>query len=80
MLSLEARYRFWTGVEREIVARRQPAGVEAVRRGLHGPQRESPLVDSPGDLRALRAAIDASFRGKPWPLKPGAGRRARKEG
>ncbi len=69
LLSLEARYRFWTGVERQIVARRQPVSIEAVRRGLHGPQRESPRVDSPGDLRALRRAIDAFFRGKPWPVR-----------
>ena len=63
-LSLEARYRLWTGVERRIVAWRQPHSLEAVRLGLHGPQRHASEVSSPGDLSALRAAVHAGMLGR----------------
>ncbi|MCH2106531.1 MAG: iron-containing redox enzyme family protein, partial [Planctomycetes bacterium] len=42
LLSLGARFRFWTGVERCVVARRQPHSVDAVRRGLLGRRRPDP--------------------------------------
>ena len=66
-LSLEARYRLWTGVERRVVAWRQPESLETVRRGLHGPQRHAARPRSPGDLRRLRASVASFVQGSPWP-------------
>ncbi len=67
-LSLEARYRFWTGVEREIVAWRQPVSMDAARAGLHvgGAVRASAQsVASPGDRRALNATVQDFRLGAP---------------
>lgn len=49
LLSLEARNRFWTGVEREVVAWRQPA---------------SRAETSPGPLRQLRREVDRFLEGR----------------
>ena len=67
LLSLGARFRFWTGVERCIVERRQPTSVEAVRRGLIG-RRRSAATDSAGDQRALKEAVEGALLGRPWPV------------
>lgn len=67
LLSLGARFRFWTGVERCIVENRQPSSVEAVRRGLIGRRRPAP-TDSGGDRRALVAAVEGTLVGRPWPV------------
>lgn len=67
LLSLGARFRFWTGVERQIVAKRQPCSIEAVKRGLIGRRRPEKLT-SGGDLTKLHAAVEASLLGRPWPL------------
>lgn len=66
-LSLGARFRFWTGVERCIVEQRQPSSVEAVRRGLVGKRRSAPS-DSGGDRRALMAAVEDNLIGRTWPV------------
>lgn len=66
--SLAARFRFWTGVERQIVAGRQPVSVEAVRSGLHGPSRRPVDNRSPGTLADLRRSVDAFLGGAPWPI------------
>ena len=68
LLSLGARFRFWTGVERCVVARRQPHSVDAVRRGLLGRRRPDP-EESPGDRRALVQAIQDNWAGKAWPVR-----------
>lgn len=69
LLSLSARYRFWTGVERRIVEGRQPYSVEAVRRGLLGARKQRGDGTSPGDLRALREAVlRTCFGGATWPV------------
>ena len=72
-LSLHARFRFWTGVERAIVARRQPYSTEAVRSGLIGITDPKELEPSPGTVRDLRVAVEAFFDGAPWPAPLPAG-------
>ncbi|MDA1263511.1 MAG: iron-containing redox enzyme family protein [Planctomycetota bacterium] len=67
LLSLGTRFRFWTGVERHIVARRQPTSIEAVRRGLIG-RRRPENIRSGGDLGQLRAAVENTLVGRPWPV------------
>jgi len=49
-LSLDARARFWTGVERTLLAKRDGASAST--------------ADSPGDLRALRPAVNAVIEGR----------------
>ncbi len=66
-LSLGSRFRFWTGVERCVVARRQPHSVDAVRRGLLGRRRPAP-EKSPGTRRELFQAIEDHWAGKIWPV------------
>lgn len=62
LLSLKARYRFWTGVERRIVSWRQPfAELEGKGSG--------PSADRAGTLNDLRAAVDAYLDGEPWPVE-----------
>lgn len=68
LLSLGARFRFWTGVDRCIVERGQPASVEAVRRGPIGRRRPA-SNDSAGDRRALMSAVDGAMVGRPWPVR-----------
>lgn len=68
-LSLRARYRVWTGIEREIVARRQPASLEAARRGLHGELGTRVDTESPGDVRDLMRTVQQTLEGRPWPLE-----------
>ncbi len=68
-LSLSARYRVWTGIERQIVARRQPSSIEAARRGLHGQNLRVVDTESPGTLDELMSAVTDHLLGKPWPLK-----------
>ena len=63
LLSLEARYRFWTGVEREVVAWRQPASRDYVARGLHQ-SGARPEAQSPGTLVDLEAEADAILGGR----------------
>ena len=70
LLSLQARYRVWTGIERHIVAWRQPASMEAAQKGLHGARLEAVDTRSPGALPELMAAVDAFLDGAPWPLPP----------
>ena len=66
-LSLHARFRFWTGVERAIVARRQPDSTEAVRRGLTGVTDPKELEPSPGTVTDLHVAVNNFLSGHPWP-------------
>ena len=73
-LSLDARYRVWTGIERQIVALRQPVSIEAARRGLQGQNTRSVDTDSPGTAAQLMAAVDAHLGGAPWPVPPRAGK------
>jgi len=68
LLSLTARYKFWTGVERQIVTWRQPVSIEAVRKGLHAPDLKPVDTRSPGRLGDLQRAVDAFLVGKPWPI------------
>jgi pyrroloquinoline-quinone synthase len=67
-LSLHARFRFWTGIERAIVARRQPDSTEAVRRGLTGVTDPKELEPSPGTVADLRIATDEFQNGGKWPF------------
>jgi pyrroloquinoline-quinone synthase len=67
LLSLGARFRFWTGVERCVVARRQPHSVDAVRRGILGSRRPD-REESPGNRRDLIKAIHDHWAGKSWPV------------
>ena len=57
-LSLDARYHLWTGIERRVVASRQPVGLEAVEKGLIGKSRARAAVKSPGKLPELRRRLD----------------------
>lgn len=65
-LSLAARYRFWTGIERQIVAWRQPYSTEAVRKGLHGMTKKAIDPTSPGTLPELMVAVDRYLAGGTW--------------
>jgi pyrroloquinoline quinone (PQQ) biosynthesis protein C len=67
LLSLRARYRLWTGIERRIVERRQPFSVEVARKGLIGASRAPVSMEDPGDLPALTDAVQRHFAGAPWP-------------
>lgn len=69
-LSLRARYKVWTGVERQIVAWRQPNSIEAVRLGLHGPGAVRVDTASPGTLAPLHQAVDRYLTGGKWPVQP----------
>ena len=68
LLSLGARFRFWTGIERCVVARRQPHSVDAVRRGLLG-RRRPDREESPGNRQELFQAIQDNWSGKDWPVR-----------
>lgn len=57
LLSLDARYRFWTGVEREVVAWRQPASRDYFAKGLHGLTGARVPNASPGTLIDLRRMV-----------------------
>lgn len=67
LLSLAARFRFWTGVEREIVRARQPVSTEVVRRGLLGRPRAARHA-SGGCLADLHTAVERTLAGQPWPV------------
>lgn len=67
-LSLSARYHFWNGVERAIVAKRQPVSTEVVAQGLHAVAGKREEARSPGNLNDLKAAVERFKTGAPWPV------------
>ena len=67
-LSLEARFRFWTGVERRIVMARQPEAVRAVAEGVYGGDRDPRRLASPGKLADLRAAATGYAERGTWAI------------
>jgi pyrroloquinoline quinone (PQQ) biosynthesis protein C len=66
VLSLEARFRFWTGVERRIVQWRQPEAVKAVAHGVYGGSRDPARLASPGKLADLRRAATRYQESGSW--------------
>lgn len=65
-LSLEARFRFWTGVERRIVMARQPEAIRAVAEGVYGGNRDPRRLASPGKLADLRRAATSYAERGVW--------------
>jgi pyrroloquinoline quinone (PQQ) biosynthesis protein C len=66
--SLDARYRVWTGIERQIVARRQPCSILAAQTGLHGQNLRPVDTVCPGTVKNLMTAVDVYLSGGTWPL------------
>lgn len=68
LLSLQARYMVWTGIERQIVAARQPCSVEVTRRGLNGAKARPVDTASPGTTEDLMRAVAKTMGGADWPV------------
>ncbi|MBM4014622.1 MAG: iron-containing redox enzyme family protein [Planctomycetes bacterium] len=66
LLSLEARFRFWTGVERRIVQWRQPEAVKAVAHGVYGGSKDPARLSSPGKLADLKRLATRYQEGGVW--------------
>ena len=66
LISLGARFNFWTDLERCIVENRQPYSIETVSNGLLG-KKTRKVYKRMGTLRDLDSAVQNFLSGKPWP-------------